>query len=233
MTPFARLLLAAALIGSASSTLAQARFGIGYSGSWYLRSLRNLEVEAFSLNAIHHPYWDRKLEPSRFSHGLNFDLHIAIDDSWGIFFYWKNHHNIFEGGGVNPATGFDEKIELKVRLNTFGLLGFEAFSERVRFAFSIDFGTAKIFQRYAMAEDPDPKWELYYAKNSGILGSYQVFGSSVFLHYSVAKRIRFSLQWFHDWFGINPFDKDESGTQYFYRFSNLSCGVQFDLGKLD
>lgn len=211
---------------------AQSFFGIGYSGTYYTRSLRNLDVTAFSLNEVQHPYWTEKLEPGRTAHGLVFDYHLALDDHWGMFMYWKNHHARYTAGGVNPNTGFDEQLELKVRLNTFGLLGFEAFGEHWRGGFSMDIGHGKILQRYATFEDQDPEWELYHAKSVGAFSNYMITGSSVFIHYKLG-RARCSLQWFLDWFGTNPFDRIEPTKQYFYRYSNVSFGLHFDMGKMD
>ncbi|MBL8000627.1 MAG: hypothetical protein JNL05_01590 [Flavobacteriales bacterium] len=212
---------------------AQSFFGIGYSGTWYTSSFRNLDVGAFSLNELQHPYWTEKLDPGRTGHGLVFDLHLQVDDNWGMFFYWKNHHNVYEAGGTDPLTGFDERMELKVRLNTFGLLGFEGFNDHWRAGFSLDLGSAKLKQRYATFENPDPDWELYHAKSSGLLSDYMVAGNSLFLHYNVG-RVRWSFQWFYDWFGIDPFGREDgSATQYYYRFSNMSLGMHLDLGERD
>ncbi len=227
-----RTVCSIALLCASPLLSGQSFFGIGYSGTYYTRSLRNLEVAAFSLNEVQHPYWTEKLDVGRTAHGLVFDYHLALDDNWGMFFHWKNHHARYEAGGVNPLTGFDEKMELKVRLNTFGLLGFELFDEHWRGGFSIDIGSGKILQRYATFEDPDPSWELFHAKSDGLLSNYMVAGHSLFVHYKM-RRLRCSLQWFYDWYGINPFDREEPTTQYFYRFSNLSLGLHLDLGKLD
>jgi hypothetical protein len=226
-----RLIVLVAMLAGSVPAFAQNFFGIGYSGTYYLRSFRNLDVTAFSLNEVQHPYWTEELEVGRTGHGLVFDLHLAVDDNWGMFFYWKNHHARYEAGGTDPITGFDEKFELKVRLNTLGLLGFEAFEEHWRFGFSLDLGSGKFLQRYATSEDPDPDWELYYAKSGGLLSDYMVAGHSLFLHYSFG-HVRCSMQWFHDWFGINPFER-EGPTQYYHRFSNLSFGVHIDLGEKD
>lgn len=226
-----RSLLLLAFACSAPAAEAQRFFGIGYSGTYYLKSFRNLDVTAFSLNEVQHPYWTDELEAGRTGHGLVFDYHLGIDDNWGMFFYWKNRHARYEAGGTDPLTGFDEKFEMKVRLNTLGFLGFEGFGEHWRFGFSLDIGSGKFLQRYATYEDPDPKWELYYEKSGGLLSSYMVAGHSLFLHYSFG-RLRFSMQWFHDWFGIDPFEREEP-TQYYYRFSNLSFGVHIDLGEKD
>lgn len=226
-----RLFLTSLALACAMAGAAQNFFGIGYSGTWYTRSFRNLDVTAFSLNELQYPYWTEKLDPGRTGQGLVFDLHLAVDDNWGMFFYWKNHHAKYTAGGVDPVSGVEEKLELKVRLNTFGLLGFEGFDEHWRFGFSIDLGSGKLLKRFKDEENPDPDWELYYEKSGGLLSSYMVAGHSLFLHYSLG-HVRCSFQWFHDWFGINPFER-EGPTQYYYRFSNLSLGVHIDLGEKD
>lgn len=227
-----RNLLAAGAMVVATCLSAQSFFGIGYSGTYYTRSLRNLDVTAFSLNEVQHPYWTEKLDVGRTAHGLVLDYHLELDDHWGMFFYWKNHHARYTAGGVNPNTGFDEELELKVRLNTFGLLGFEAFGEHWRGGWSMDIGSGKILQRFATFEEQDPDWELRYAKGGGLLSNYMVTGSSVFVHYKMG-RARCSLQWFLDWFGTNPFDRIEPTKQYFFRYSNVSFGLHVDLGKTD
>jgi len=205
------------------------RFGMGYNGGFYFQQLKNLQVEAFVMNEIEHPYWDRPLDISPYFHGLTFDLHLE-DEKWGLFWYWKNHHMIYEAGGVDPVSGFDEELKLKVRLNTFGVLGFEAIAERFRIGVSLDVGAAKIFRQYAYSGNEDPAYELFYEKSGGLLSPYSVYGHSVFLQYNLLKPLRLQVHWFHDWFGIDPMDSDD-GTSYYYRFSNLSVGLLFDLGN--
>ena len=231
-SPTFRALCATTAIVCTTASFAQSFFGIGYSGTWYTRSLRNLEVMAFSLNEVQHPYWTEKLDPGRTAHGLVFDYHLELDDNWGLFVYWKNHHARYTAGGVNPATGFDEEMELKVRLNTFGLLGFEVFGEHWRAGASFDLGAGRVFQRYSTFDDQDPDWEPFYAKSQGFISDYMVTGCSAFVHYKIG-RARVSAQWFYDWYGIAPFDRVEPTKQFYYRFSNLSLGVHFDLGKMD
>ena len=151
-------------------------------------------MTAFSLNEVQHPYWTEKLDVGRTAHGLVLDYHLELDDHWGMFIYWKNHHARYTAGGVNPNTGFDETLELKVRLNTFGLLGFEAFGEHWRGGWSMDLGHGKILQRFATFEEQDPDWELYHAKSIGAFSNYAITGSSFFVHYKMG-RARCSLQW--------------------------------------
>lgn len=220
------LLVGLLLSGWISAQQNSMRFGIGYAGGVFSHGLQNLKVHAHSMNKIFYPYWSNQMEINPWFHGLNFELHL-IWDQWGYFSHYQNRHMVFKGGGYNQSTQFDEEIELKVRMNTFGLLGIEWVKNHWMVGASLDIGSAKVLIKRNFLDTHDDKYQYFYEEGGKILSPYTVMGTSLFLHYQLFKRMRLSAHYFHDLFGIEP--SGSNGIKYRYNMSNLSLGATFDI----
>jgi hypothetical protein len=202
------------------------RFGVGYAGGIFTNGHKNLQVHAHTLNKITRPYWTDPMEINPYFHGLNFELHI-IGESWGYFAHYQNRHMTFKGSGVNPSTQAEEEMEVKVRVNTFGLMGGEWTRKGWILGASLDIGSAKILIKQKLDDVDDSKFQYLYEKGGKLLSPYTVMGTSVFVQKQLLKRVRLSAHYFHDFFGIDP--EGASRIQYKYNMSNLSVGLMFDL----
>ncbi len=224
--PYLLLLFCFLLFSRTDAQENSMRFGIGYAGGMFSHKLQNLNVHAHSMNNIFYPYWTDKMEINPWFHGLNFELHM-IWDSWGYFAHYQNRHMVFKGGGYNPGTQFDEEIELKVRMNTLGLIGIEWTKNHWILGGSLDIGSAKILIKRNFSDIQDDKYQYFYEEGGKILSPYTVMGTSLFLHYQLFKRMRLTAHYFHDFFGIEP--SGTNGIKYRYKMSNLSLGATFDV----
>jgi len=222
------LLLISGLAPKASGQEFQYIFGYGFGV--YTPGLNSMKFHALQMNEFYNEYWTDKLRVPSMMRGAEIEFRIK-GESFSYSAIITHRKSDMSSGGVNPATGFDEKLKMKMRLNHFSFLCAEyIFSDGLSFGASIcEIGRFKVFYKHKNDETPDPKkWEEFYDDQKGIFSFNSSYGSTFFFRLERG-RFQGKLSYHLDWFGVNP----KIGSQsYYYKPNNLFFSLNYNFGNL-
>jgi hypothetical protein len=200
---------------------------IGYGLGRFGNGMNNFKSEIYRFSEITYPALKNKMGTPSFFHGLDLGFMARMDES-DRFYYtanWTNKHMISNGSGVDPNSGNDMDLSLKVRHNNLSLLGFGfRFKPWLGIAFSpVDFGNIKVLYKNS-TEDKYKSYNHFYNVEKGFFSSYRVYGYSFYLDLML-KRFRFRATWYRGRGGTSLRDRNNITTAYHYNPNNLSFSV--------
>jgi hypothetical protein len=210
----------------------QVSFQIGYGVGYYTKSLSNLEVYAFDVNK-QYPYWSKPMEVSSGFRGFTFDF--GMEKGQIRWFMMINHRKaIFKGSGSDNLTGEFEEFQLKFRHNTFSPAGVEYRTKFIGLGVSIfDFGKMKVWKKKTDGDD-SYDWRAFYEKQTGMLSSNNVFGSTFMVRIMPMSFVQMKICYFMDWFGLSPYTPGVLTTKdHYYKLNNLQISVTLGLPARD
>jgi len=215
------------------SLRAQLSLALGYNGAVF-GNVANMRNEAFYLNNYTYKNLENPFKFNNFFQGAQIELIVGEREAKQPFYFWSwtNQFNYMGGSGMYNNADF--KMTLSYRFNNFTFMGFGYYLTD-KFAVSISpatIGLFKVFYKSTLESDPKEKKE-YHNVDKGIISSYNSYGSALYLDYYIHKNLRFRIQGYYDWFGVQLRDRTNITFVYNYRASSISASLAFVISKRD
>lgn len=209
----------------------QPQFIFGYGFGNYTTGLNNMDFHSLQFNEFYFPHWTDKLKVNNWMRGAELEFRYRFE-GFAYSFLITHRRGDSKAGGLNPATGFDEKFRLKIRTNHVSFFCFEKIFDNISIGISLlEMGKMKFFYKFQNDENPEAKdWEDFYDSQGGLLSTSTSYGTSFFIRLGASGPVHAKISYYLDWMGVDPYYGSDN---MYYRPNNLFFSLNFVLGEND